>query len=85
MRDEHVQWFSEYLLEKRVRFEFNLHSLYSDLLDQIGNEELDVLIISKTLENIRVSKTVYREHDENGGKNETAQKISRFIFLVIVG
>uniref|UniRef100_A0A2S2RBB9 CCR4-NOT transcription complex subunit 1 n=1 Tax=Sipha flava TaxID=143950 RepID=A0A2S2RBB9_9HEMI len=61
MGEELVQWFAAYLVEYRIQFEFNLHSLYLDLLDQIGNEQLNALIMAKTTENIRVSNAVYHE------------------------
>ncbi|XP_025408758.1 CCR4-NOT transcription complex subunit 1-like isoform X2 [Sipha flava] len=53
MGEELVQWFAAYLVEYRIQFEFNLHSLYLDLLDQIGNEQLNVLIMETTTKNIR--------------------------------
>jgi hypothetical protein len=66
MGEELVQWFAAYLVEYRIQFEFNLHSLYLDLLDQIGNEQLNVLIMETTTKNIRVSIAVY--HGRTGKK-----------------
>ncbi|XP_025420926.1 CCR4-NOT transcription complex subunit 1-like [Sipha flava] len=54
LKEEHVPWLSEYLIEQRVRFEFNLHALYSDFLDRMNNEKLNALVMSRTIENIQM-------------------------------
>ncbi|XP_050527108.1 CCR4-NOT transcription complex subunit 1-like isoform X2 [Daktulosphaira vitifoliae] len=52
--DDYLPWLSQYLVMKRVSIELNFHTLYSNFLDCLGNEELNTLIISETFRNIRV-------------------------------
>lgn len=50
-----IRWIAEYLIEKRVSFEINVHALYSDVLDEIANENLNPLVMSTFMGNIGVS------------------------------
>ncbi|CAD7076764.1 unnamed protein product [Hermetia illucens] len=54
MTKEYWQWLSQYLVLKRASIEFNFHTLYSNFLDALKNNELIRLVTRETFRNIRV-------------------------------
>jgi CCR4-NOT transcription complex subunit 1 len=49
---EHFAWFANYLVEKRVSSQPNLHPLYLTMLDIIDSSELNKYIVDSTLHNV---------------------------------
>jgi CCR4-NOT transcription complex subunit 1 len=47
-------WVAQYLVMKRASIELNFHSLYSNLLDSLKSEELNVNVLKETHRNIRI-------------------------------
>lgn len=52
MKPEFYGWFANYLVEKRVSSQPNLHPLYLTMLDIIDSPELSKLIVDSTLHNV---------------------------------
>ncbi|XP_031617580.1 CCR4-NOT transcription complex subunit 1-like [Contarinia nasturtii] len=47
-------WLSQYMVLKRVSIELNFHTVYSNLLDELKNQEIIELVTDETFRNIRV-------------------------------
>jgi len=47
-------WIAQYLVMKRASIELNFHSLYANLLDQLGSKELYKAALVETYRNIRI-------------------------------
>ena len=54
LKPEFYEWFATYMVVKRAAIEPNFHSLYLEMLDEIGEEGLFEAIIRATYHNIKV-------------------------------
>ncbi|KAJ1537025.1 hypothetical protein HK096_005081 [Nowakowskiella sp. JEL0078] len=54
LKDEHLRWFSHYLVVKRATIEPNYHGVYLKFLENFQNSVLDRLILHETYANIKV-------------------------------
>ncbi len=54
LRDEHVRWFSNYIVVKRASIEPNFHGLYVTFLDALNHPLVNRYILLETFNNIRL-------------------------------
>ncbi|XP_041123610.1 CCR4-NOT transcription complex subunit 1 isoform X1 [Polyodon spathula] len=57
VKEEFMPWVSQYLVMKRVSIEPNFHSLYSNFLDTLKNQDFVKMVLSETYRNIKVLLT----------------------------
>ncbi|RXM33587.1 CCR4-NOT transcription complex subunit 1 [Acipenser ruthenus] len=57
VKEEFMPWVSQYLVMKRVSIEPNFHSLYSNFLDTLKNQDFIKMVLSETYRNIKVLLT----------------------------
>uniref|UniRef100_A0A8C4S2Q2 CCR4-NOT transcription complex, subunit 1 n=1 Tax=Erpetoichthys calabaricus TaxID=27687 RepID=A0A8C4S2Q2_ERPCA len=57
VKEEFMPWVSQYLVMKRVSIEPNFHSLYSNFLDTLKNQEFVKMVLNETYRNIKVLLT----------------------------
>ncbi|KAG2469637.1 CNOT1 protein, partial [Polypterus senegalus] len=53
VKEEFMPWVSQYLVMKRVSIEPNFHSLYSNFLDTLKNQEFVKMVLNETYRNIK--------------------------------
>ncbi|MGH0129438.1 UNVERIFIED_CONTAM: hypothetical protein FKN15_002201 [Acipenser sinensis] len=53
VKEEFMPWVSQYLVMKRVSIEPNFHSLYSNFLDTLKNQDFIKMVLSETYRNIK--------------------------------
>lgn len=56
VKEEHMQWVSQYLVMKRASIEPNFHTLYANFVDALGIKEITDLVILETFRNIKVCR-----------------------------
>ena len=54
IKEEHMQWVSQYLVMKRASIEPNFHTLYANFAEALGIKEVTDLVILETFRNIKV-------------------------------
>lgn len=72
LREEHHQWFADYLVVERAKLEPNYHKLYLDLLDKYGHRGLTIEVLRETY--INVIKLLNSEATLNSSNERTHLK-----------
>ncbi|XP_060561916.1 CCR4-NOT transcription complex subunit 1-like [Ruditapes philippinarum] len=54
VKDDHMQWVSQYLVMKRASIEPNFHTLYANFVDALNIKEITDMVILETFRNIKV-------------------------------
>lgn len=54
VKEEHMQWVSQYLVMKRASIEPNFHTLYANFLESLNIKEITDIVILETFRNIKV-------------------------------
>ncbi|KAL4234231.1 CCR4-NOT transcription complex subunit 1 [Mactra antiquata] len=54
VKEEHMQWVSQYLVMKRASIEPNFHTLYANFVEALNIKEITDMVILETFRNIKV-------------------------------
>ena len=69
LKPEFYEWFATYMVVKRAAIEPNFHSLYLEMLDEIGEEKLFEEILRATYHNVKVLLTSGKVKTNSGERS----------------